>query len=216
MATVINPPGHAAQQVVLHNISWETYERLLVEHVGCQSPRFAYDRGELEIMVLSFEHEQFNRLLADVFTAIAVEMNLDFTNAGSTTFKREDLARGFEPDTCFYIQHAERVVRKKRLDLSVDPPPDLVIEIDITSPSLNKLPIYAAVGVTEVWRFDGRRVIILTLVGDAYTEREDSVVMPHVTSSQLTDFLETSQRLPRVAWLRSVRDWAQHRRADNG
>ena len=100
--------------------------------------------------------------------------------------------------------------------MSVDPPPDLVIEIDITSPSLNKLPIYAAVGVPEVWRFDGRRVIILTLVGDAYTEREDSVVVPHVTSSQLTDFLETSQRLPRVAWLRSVRDWAQNLRAGNG
>ncbi len=116
----------------------------------------------LEIRVLSFEHEQFNRLLADMFTLIAVEMELEFTNAGSTTFNCQDLTRGFEPDTCFYIQHAADIEGKKRIDLATDPPPDLVIEVDITSPSLDKLPIYAAVGFREVWHFDGGRIAILT------------------------------------------------------
>jgi Uma2 family endonuclease len=209
MATAISPTGQAAQTVILHNISWETYERLLSEHKGRPSPRFAYDQGDLEIMVLSFEHEQFNRLLADVFTVIAAEMNLDFTNAGSTTFRRENLAKGFEPDTCFYVQNVERVVGKKRLDLTEDPPPDLVIEIDITSPSLNKLPIYAAVGVPEVWRYDGTRMVILTLTGDRYIERDESTAVPRLTGVQLLHFLEASQRMKRAAWLRSVRDWAQ-------
>ncbi len=209
MATVTRPPKPIAQHIILHHISWTTYERLLAEHEGCQSPRFAYDRGDLEIMVLSFEHEQFNRLLADIFTLIAVEIELDFTNAGSTTFNREDLARGFEPDTCFYVEHADKVVGKKRIDLSEDLPPDLVIEIDITSPSLDKLPIYAAVGVPEVWHFDGDRITILILTGNAYEPQEQSLVVPHLTRQQLADFLSTSQSMKRVAWLRHVRDWAR-------
>ncbi len=209
MATITRPPEHVAQRIILHNISWTTYERLLAEHEGRQSPRFVYDRGDLEIMVLSFEHEQFNRLLADIFTLIAVEMGLDFTNAGSTTFHREDLARGFEPDTCFYVQHADDVAGKKRIDLAEDPPPDLVIEIDITSPSLDKLPIYAAVGVPEVWHFDGDSIAILILTDNAYIAHDHSVVVPNLTHQQLSDFLSTSQSMKRVAWLRSVRDWAR-------
>ncbi len=213
MATSIRPPEPIAQHIILHHISWTTYERLLAEHEGRQSPRFVYDRGDLEIMVLSFEHEQLNRLLADIVTVMALEMNLDFANAGSTTFNREDLARGFEPDTCFYVQHADDIAGKKRIDLAQDPPPDLVIEIGITHPSLPKLPIYAAVGVPEVWHFDGDRVAILLLQGDAYTAAEHSVAVPHLTREQLTDFLHTSQHMKRVEWLRHVRDWARRQQA---
>ena len=195
--------------MILHNISWTTYERLLAEHEGRQSPRFVYDRGDLEIMVLSFEHEQFNRLLADIFTLIAVEMDIEFLNAGSTTFNRQDLSRGFEPDTCFYIQHADAIAGKTRIDLAVDPPPDLVIEVDITSPSLDKLPIYAAVGVPEVWHFDGGQIAILGLTADAYTAQAQSAVVPHLTVQQLSDFISASQEMKHVAWLRSIRDWAR-------
>ena len=146
-------PSETGQCVVLHGVSWATYECLLADFQDSHAAYFTYDRGVLEIMVLSFEHEKLNRLIHDLFTVIALEMNLEFVNAGSTTFKRIDLSRGSEPDTCFYIQHAEQVQDKDNIDLSVDPPPDLVIEIDITSPSLDKLPIYAQIGVPEIWRY---------------------------------------------------------------
>jgi Uma2 family endonuclease len=214
MATMTRPPQSIAQHIILYNISWTTYQRLLAEHEGRQSPRFVYDRGDLEIMVLSFEHEQFNRLLADIFTLIAIEMELEFTNAGSTTFNRQDLARGFEPDTCFYIEHADDIAGQKRIDLATDPPPDLVIEVDITSPSLDKLPIYAAVGVPEVWHFNGERVVILTLTGDRYTVQDHSAALPQLTSQQLLDFIRSSQQMRHVAWLRSIRDWARRQIED--
>ena len=208
MATTAQRPFSAAQHIILHNISWITYQRLLAEHEGCQSPRFVYDRGTLEIMVLSFEHEQFNRLLSDIFTLIAVEMDIEFINAGSTTFNRQDLARGFEPATCFYIQHTDDIADKKRIDLVIDPPPDLVIEVDITSPSLDKRPIYAAVGVPEIWHFDGDQITIFLLSGDHYTAQDHSASVPHLTAQQLSDFISTSQQMKHVAWLRSIRDWA--------
>jgi Uma2 family endonuclease len=138
-----------------------------------------------------------------------MEWNIEYCNAGSTTFKREDLERGFEPDSCFYVQHAEQIAGKKRLDLTVDPPPDLVLEVDITHPSLDKLSIFAAVGVPEVWRYDGERVRMLALVGDSYVEREQSLAFPTLQSTHLTDLLAASQQMPRTAWLRHVRAWAQ-------
>jgi hypothetical protein len=111
----------------------------------------------LEIMVLSFRHETLNRTLVMLVETetLAEELDIDLINAGSTTCKRVDLARGFEPDTGFYSQRAGHIRSKDEIDLTVDPPPDLVIEIDITSPSLDKLPIYAAVGVPEVWLYQG-------------------------------------------------------------
>ncbi|HXG64353.1 MAG TPA: Uma2 family endonuclease, partial [Blastocatellia bacterium] len=208
MAAIVSPPE---QRVVLR-VSWETYERLLAEHEDTSGTRFAYNQGELEIMVVSFEHEQLNRLIADLFTVIAEEMNLDFENAGSTTFKREDLARGFEPDTCFYIQHAAQIRGKKRIDLATDPPPDLCIEIDITSPSMNKLPIYAGLGVPEVWRYDGSELTILSLEGGAYALRAESLAVPGLSSQVISGFIRESQSMRRTEWLRRVREWARSAR----
>src|SRR3954462_13121446 len=155
--------GSAEHRVILHNTSWETYERLLADNENNSAPRFTYDRGELEIMSPSPEHEKFNRRIAQLVLAVSDELGIEAEDLGSTTFRREDLARGFEPDSCFYIQNEERIRGKGRIDLTVDPPPDLVIEIDITSPSFSKLPIYAQIGVPEVRRYDGERMTILVL-----------------------------------------------------
>ena len=206
MSTVLSPPE---ARVILHNISWSLYEQLLAEHEDKSSPRFVYDRGELEITVPSYEHEELNRLINDFIVVIAMEWNIEYCNAGSTTFKREDLERGFEPDSCFYVQRAGQIAGKKRLDLTVDPPPDLVLEVDITHPALDKLSIFAVVGVPEVWRYDGERVRILALVGDSYVEREQSLAFPALRSAHLVDLLAASQQMPRTAWLRHVRAWAQ-------
>ena len=208
METVKTP---AEQRVVLHNIGWNTYERLLADHENNSAPRFTYDRGELEIMSPSPEHEAFNRSIALLVEFLAAELGIDVYDLGSTTFKREDLERGFEPDSCFYIQNEERVRGKARVDLSVDPPPDLVIEIDITSPSFSKLPIYAQIGVPEVWRYDGERLKILVLEGSDYMETPESAVFPPVTSHVLSDFVEKSKTTRRTVWLEAVREWARKR-----
>jgi Uma2 family endonuclease len=119
------------------------------------------------------------------------------------------LARGFEPDTCFYIQSTQRIHGKDEIDLAIDPPPDLVIEIDITHPSLDKLPIYAAIGVPELWRYDGHAVMMVILQEGAYVEREESVAFPRLTRQVLSRFMEESKQQEHTAWLRSVRAWAR-------
>ena len=103
MATVVHPLEQTTQRVVLRHVSWETYERLLTDHAQCSSPRFTYDHGVLEIMSPSIKHERLNRSIATLCEVIAEEWHMELDNADSTTFKREDFARGFEPDSCFYV-----------------------------------------------------------------------------------------------------------------
>jgi Uma2 family endonuclease len=126
--------------------------------------------------------------------------------SSETTFKRQDLLKGFEPDSCFYIQSTQHSRGKKRIDLTQDPPPDLVIEIDLTNPSLDRFPIFARVGVLEVWRYDGTRVQIFKLTGEQYEEVGQSVALPLLTSTVVTQFLEDSMELESTAWLRRVRE----------
>ena len=197
------------QRVILHGISWETYEQLLSDFQDSHAAHFTYDRGALEIMVLSFKHETVNRTLAQLVSVIAEEMQVDIINAGSTTFKRRDLARGFEPDSCFYIQNEGRISGKAEIDLDTDPPPDLIIEIDITSPSLNKFPVYAHIGVPEVWRYDGTRVTFFILAGEEYETALESRALPALTSSVAADFLEARTQLKSTVWSRQLRDWAR-------
>jgi len=150
MAAVLHLPEQTA---ILKGVSWETYERLLAGHEEESSTRFTYDGGILQILVPSARHKKPHRILASLVEVLAEEMALNIESLGSTTLKRPDLLKGFEPDSCFYIQHADAMRDKDEIDLTVDPPPDLVIEIDITSPLLDKFPLYAAVGVPEVWRY---------------------------------------------------------------
>ena len=206
MATVLPPPD---QGVLLRNVSWETYEGLLADHRDSSAPRFAYDRGTLEIMSPLPEHEEINRALASLVENVAVEWRMSFRNLGSTTFRREDLGRGFEPDSCFYLQNAERIRGKARIDLTLDPPPDLVIEIDITHRTLDKLPIYAALGVPEVWRCDGSRLAIMILEGGAYQEREESLALQRVSAAALSKLLRESREMDPPDWILHVRDWAR-------
>ena len=142
MAEALKRPPEG--RVILRNVGWETYERLLEEDPGRSAPRFFYDRGVLEIVSPSFEHEQIAGVVASLVDELAVELEIDVVGAGSTTFNREDLLRGFEPDVSFYFsENASRVRGKRRISLDAgDPPPDLVVEVDITSPSTTKLPIY--------------------------------------------------------------------------
>jgi Uma2 family endonuclease len=122
------------------------------------------------------------------------------------TFRREDLERGFEPDSCFCVQNETRVSGKTQIDLSVDPPPDLVIEVGITSPSLNKLPIHGQIGVTEVWRYDGGRLEILRLERTEYAAVPTSVTLTPLTSPVHPDLVGKGKATKRSAWIREVRE----------
>ena len=138
------------------------------------------------------------------------EMDTDFVASGSTTFKREALKRGFEPDASFYIRNAERVRGKKRLNLEIDPPPDLLIEIDVTTDSMNKLPLYAALRVSEVWRYESA-VEISILDGTRYVRRAASLAIPILDEHFITELMESSLTMKRPAWARQTRDRIRQR-----
>lgn len=210
MEKIKSPAEH---KVILRNASWATYERLMDERGESRVPRFAYDRGELEIMSPQAEHESISYTAALLIEVLAEEMDVDAYGLGSTTFQREDLERGFEPDQCFYIESWEPVRGKERLNLAVDPPPELVVEVDTTSPSLNKLPIYARLGVREVWRYDGERMLILGLEVNTYIERTTSLALPLLTEDVLTRFTTEGGTLGRRAWMRRAREWVRGRNA---
>jgi Uma2 family endonuclease len=209
MATVVS---QTEQRVVLYDVSWATYEHLLADHLDCSSPRFTYDGGTLEIMSPSNEHEEINRNIGSLIDMVVIEWEIHLRPLGSTTFKRKDLQRGFEPDSCFYIKHVQAVRGKRKIDLAVDPPPDLVIEIDITSGSIDKLSIYAALGIPEVWRYVGNRLVILLLAGDGYVEVAESRALPGLTGAVIAHFIEAVPTLDRPEWLQSIREWARGHR----
>lgn len=168
-----------------------------------------YDRGQLEIMSPSAEHGQLKETVTLLVNVVAEEKSVNAEGFGSTTFRRADLARGFESDACFYIANLEHVKGKTAIDLQTDPPPDLVIGIDLTSPSLNKLAIFAHVGVPEVWRYNGERIHMYRLPGTEYVEHTQSLVLPGLTSADVTHFLTESRAMARLVWLRRVREWAR-------
>ncbi|GMR22853.1 MAG: Uma2 family endonuclease [Acidobacteriota bacterium] len=204
MAALVSPPE---QSVVIANVSWRTYVNLLEDLAESSTPRLTFDRRTLEIMSPTKKHERLNRVLAQLVEVLTDELGVDMENLGSTTFKREDLERGFEPDSCFYFEQAELVRSKEELDLSVDPSPELVIEIDVTSASIHKDPIYAQLGVREVWRYDGNELRIGTLVGEGYVASETSEALPLVTATVLSQFLERSRTTKRPELVKSFRRW---------
>jgi len=199
---------YADPQVVLRNVSWETYEKLLEDLSDCSVPHLTYDRGVLEIMNPTPEHEGFNNALNLIVQIVAAEIDVNVRALGSSTFKRKDVERGFEPDSCFYVKSAERIRGKKRLDLAIDPPTDLIIEIDITSSSIPRMPIFAQFGVPELWQYDGSSLRMSKLQGDEYTGIDRSLAFPILTPRVLEDFVAKSEEWedhPRL--VKFIRDW---------
>ena len=195
----------AEQRVVLRSVSWETYERLLKDLENSSSPRLTFDQGVLEIMSPLNEHEEYNRNLALLVDVFAEEFDIEVRNLGSTTFKRAELERGFEADSCFYIQNEGKMRAKRQIDPAVDPPPDLAIEIDLTHDSINKFPIFAKLKVPEIWRYSRSRLTIFKLEAGAYKERKSSSALPALTAADLTELLNSSISMKRTAWLRHLR-----------
>ncbi|BDI16697.1 hypothetical protein ANSO36C_24990 [Nostoc cf. commune SO-36] len=199
----------AEQRTVLHNVSWETFEALLRDTGEDRGSRFAYDCGVLEIMTPLFEHEnpkiQFDRLIF----ALAVGLETKIRSAGSTTLKRKTITKGIEPDTCYYIQNEPAIRGKQELDLKTDPAPDLAVEIDITSSSVNKLNIYAALGVAELWRYDGEVLKFYQLIESEYIEIKLSIAFPLISVIDMNRFIQQSKTMDEIDLVQSFSAWVR-------
>jgi Uma2 family endonuclease len=197
------------QRIVLHWIGWQQYEMLLQALDG-HHLRMTYDRGNLEIMTLSPEHERYKHLLRRLLEVLCEELDVFFEGLGSTTYRREDLERGLEPDECYYLENWPRVRDKKRIDMASDPPPDLAIEIDITHSSLSRMSIYASLGVPEIWRFDGEKLRICRLTGpDKYEETGQSSYLPVWSLEELVPFVRKGLTEGEVPMVRAFRVWVR-------
>jgi Uma2 family endonuclease len=205
-ATLIQTPQPG---VVLKNISWQTYESLVNELAQQRGIRLTYDRGTLEIMTPSASHEGNKQILGRFVETVTEELNVEIRSLGSLTCRREDLERGLEPDQCYYIENEEIVRSLNQINLNQDPPPDLVIEIDITSSSINRLELYASLGVLEVWRYDGSRLIFYQLEGQEYVEREVSPHFPFLSPSEIMGFWETQKDVGETSMIRGFRQWVR-------
>jgi Uma2 family endonuclease len=195
------------RRYLLDGISWQFYQQFLAE-VGDRPIRLTYDWGRLEIMSPLRPHESFKSILGRMVETITEELNVPVSSCGSTTLQREELQRGLEPDECYYVEHEPLVRGVGNLDLSRDPPPDLAIEIDITSSSVNRQGIYAALGVPELWRFDGEELWFLHLQPDGtYQPRETSRSFPFLRLADVVGFLEQLHDTDQTSVIRAFRAW---------
>ncbi|QLE56685.1 Uma2 family endonuclease [Nostoc sp. TCL26-01] len=205
-----------SQRVLLPNITWQTFETILAEMGDDRAVRLAYDQGMLEIMTPLMPHEHNNRLLEHLIFALAEVLNLNLKSIGSTTCKRADLLRGVEPDSAFYIQNELVMRQKQQIDLTQDPPPDLVIEVDYTGASVDRFPIYQALGVPEVWRYDEPIMQIYQLRGGVYIPCDVSPTFANLPlATELPWFLEQSLKIGEVSMVRLFRDWVSQQIANS-
>src|SRR2546427_3289681 len=169
------------QRVALYGISWQTYTRILAELGDQRASRLAYAQGVLEITMPSDRHETYKKLLERMIETLTEELNLPAKSFGATTLNRADLEHGAEPDSCYYIQHVHQIAGRQ-VDLATDPPPDLILEIDISSPSSRRIDIYKQLGVPELWCYSGGSVQIYQLHNGEYMPCDLSPSFPLVST----------------------------------
>jgi Uma2 family endonuclease len=208
-------PTAIGQCLRLSGVDWRTYTRLL--HIFAERPgvRLTYDRGELEIMSPSLVHDDNGRFLGRLVAVLTEELGLPLKSGGSTTLRRRLRQRGVEPDECFWIANAARMAGRLRLNLRTDPPPDLAIEIDVTHSSLNRLAIYAALGVPELWRLDGDTLTFYTLTaGQGYQVVANSQAFHLITPADLLPFIQQARQAgDENVLMRQFRAWVRQRHA---
>ncbi len=204
------PPG---SRVVMPDIAWEEYEHLLTQLTDNARFRLSYDQGRLEIMTLSPRHENIKTLFSHLLLVLIEAMEMKMISLGSTTFTMPEHIRGTEPDDCFYIRRAELIEGKETIDLAVDPGPDLVVEVDITHPSLDKFPIYAGLKVLEVWRHNGEQVTFYQLNDNEYQITPNSDLFPFLSAQTLTGFLQQGKFRDVLQMVKAFRDWVSANKA---
>ncbi len=218
VATPVTPnpekSANMTQRAILHGVSWQTYARLLSELGDQRASRLAYDQGALEITMPSDRHESHKKLLERMIEALTEELELAAKCFGSTTLNRDDLERGAEPDSCYYIQNVGHI-EGRHVDLAADPPPDLIVEVDISSPSGRRLDIYKQLGVPEVWRYSNERVQIYLLQGGEYVNSDSSLALPLVLTELLNQFMQQAEAQDDTHFIRSWRQWIRQQISDD-
>ena len=199
-----------ADRVVLHGIDWAQFQAILDNLGDHRAARIAYDNGSLEIMVPLPEHEGFKEFISDSIKDIAEELDIDYASYGSTTWRKKIEKAGLEPDNCFYFQNEPTV--RGRLDIDINkgaPPPDLALEIDVTSKSLNRFPIYARLAVPEIWCYDSGKLKIYHLREGEYTEADASIAIPDLPIQELPKVIKNSRAEGQRVMRRAVRAWVR-------
>jgi Uma2 family endonuclease len=202
-------PQEGTHRVVLRGVTWQTYQALLAELGDHRTSRLAYELGVLEITMPSDRHETQTKLLERMVETLTEELDLPMKGFRSTTLNREDLQRGAEPDSCYYIQNVERIAGRT-VNLAMDPAPDLILEVDITSPSSRRLNIYQQLGVPEIWRYVDGQVQILQLQSGSYERCEVSPTFPCVSTTVLNQFLQQAETQDDTTFVRSWRKWVRN------
>lgn len=200
------PPG---QRVLLWDVSWNEFEAILEELGDRRSSRVAYSDGMLEIMTPLPEHEYFKETIGDAIKDMAETLELDYESYGSTTWRQQAKQAGLEADNCFYFQNESIVRGRLDINLAQDPPPDLALEIDVTSKSLERFPIYARLGVPELWCYDAGMITIYQLQDGQYVEAEQSNIFTKLDIRALPQLIEENRSAGRLALRRSVRAWVR-------
>jgi Uma2 family endonuclease len=190
-------PGET--RVLLENITWQTFKTMLAEMGSDRTNRIAYDNGTIEIMTPLKPHENSNRLIEVFAGVLCEELGLEINRVGSLTLTRDDLERGAEPDSSYYIQNESLVREKENIDLAFDPPPDLVLEVEYTRPKIDKLSLYAAMGIPEFWRYNGTTLRIYTLSQGQYSETQISPTFAPVPIREIPRFIQESKKVGQIS-----------------
>jgi Uma2 family endonuclease len=202
------------QRFVLYNVDWDTYVTIS-DKLGERNIRLNYDGVNLEFVTTSLEHERAKKLLARLLETVTEEMEIDILGGGSMTCRRQDLDRGFEPDECYWLAHEAQMRGRDDIDLTRDPPPDLMLEIEISRSFVDRLAIAARLGVPEVWRWDRETLHIMLLESDGqYAESKHSRALPFLPVAELVRFLnleDTTQSETKL--LRAFRAWVREQKA---
>lgn len=201
--TAINLQLEPGQKITLQPVSWQRFEEMLAELGERRSSRIAYANGILEIMSPLPEHERSKVLLADLVKTLLKVQKRSYEPLGSTTFKRENMAAGIEPDDCFYIQNYQAVIGKDRLDLTKDPPPDLALEIDLTSKT--ELAAYQSLGIPELWIYAGGKLKINVLQEGIYVESQTSPTFPNLPVIEIIP--QFIQRAKKVGFSQTIAEF---------
>ncbi len=210
--TMVFTTSPRCDRVVLHNLTWQQFETLLQTIGESYGVRFAFDRGTLEILKTCLDIERYKTQIGTIIKDIAEVLNIEYDCLGSTTWKREAKLAGVEPDDCFYLQNESRIRGLSRFDLDRDPPPDLALEIDLTHKSLDRLAIYARLGVPEIWNYDIKRkeLTIYQLDADNYSITETSSIFPQIPVREIPEILDRHRQEGRLATRRKVKDWVRN------
>jgi Uma2 family endonuclease len=192
--------------ITLENVSWELYE-LLLRETEEQHLRITYDQGRMVIMSPLPRHDKVKTLIGRMIEMAALELDVPISSFGSTTWKRKDLAKGLEADECYYVRNEPVVRGRVDIDLKRDPAPDLAVEVDITHQPVDRPSIYAALGVAEIWRYDGMRVEFLLRGERGYTTAPRSLAFPQLLPEDVTRFLAMFAGAGENDVMRQFRDW---------